>query len=63
MELNNKKILKDILIFDAHCDTADKLIKKSYEFGRNNGHLDFEKSIKGGLKAQIFALWVNPTFS
>ena len=29
MELNYKKILKDILIFDAHCDTADKLIEKS----------------------------------
>ena len=63
MELNYKKILKDILIFDAHCDTADKLIETSHKFEKNKGHLDLEKIIKGGLKAQIFALWVNPTFS
>jgi membrane dipeptidase len=63
MELNYKKILKNILIFDAHCDTANKLIEKTYNFEKNKGHLDLEKIIKGGLKAQIFALWVNPNFS
>jgi membrane dipeptidase len=60
MTLRNEIFLKDILVFDAHCDTANKLTKISYNFKKNSGHLDLEKIFKGGLKAQIFALYVNP---
>jgi membrane dipeptidase len=63
MKLKYKNFLKNNLIFDAHCDTANKLIKNNYYFKKNNGHLDFEKINQGGLKSQIFALWVDPFFS
>ncbi len=63
MDLKNEDNIKNMLIFDAHCDSVNKLIDSSYNFKKNNGHLDLQKINAGGLKAQIFALWVNPIFS
>ena len=59
----DKKFIKNLLIFDAHCDTANILMEKNIFFEENSYHLDFEKIKAGGLKAQIFALWVNPSYS
>jgi len=54
---------KDMLIFDAHCDTANVFLKDSFYFmDKKNNHLNADKVKKGGLKAQIFALWVNPLY-
>lgn len=64
MNKQNKKNPKELLIFDAHCDTVHDLTDPSIDFRkRNHGHVDFEKSRKGGLKAQIFALYVNPIYA
>ena len=64
MKTPNKKIPKDLLIFDAHCDTVHDLIDSSIDFKkRKQGQVDLEKSQKGGLKAQIFALYVNPIYA
>ena len=55
---------KDILIFDAHCDTANVLPDQSdYFITKNQSHLAVEKIHKGGLNAQIFALWINPLYA
>ena len=50
----------DLFIFDAHCDTACTLFQPTVSFTRNQAHLDLQKIRKGGLKAQVFALWVDP---
>ena len=50
----------DLFVFDAHCDTASMLFEKPWAFAGNPGHLDMRKIRKGGLKAQVFALWVDP---
>jgi len=50
----------DLFIFDAHCDTASVLFDQPLSFSRNPAHLDLQKIKKGGLQAQIFALWVDP---
>ncbi|MBU4267637.1 MAG: dipeptidase [Acidobacteria bacterium] len=50
----------DLFVFDAHCDTASVLFDQPWAFSRNPGHLDLQKIRKGGLKAQIFAIWVDP---
>jgi len=55
--------LQDLFIFDAHCDTACVLFDKSVSFARNPAHLDLRKIKKGGLQAQIFALWVDPVLA
>ncbi len=51
---------KDLLVFDAHCDTASMLFDQPWDFRSHPGHLDLRKARKGGLKAQIFAVWVDP---
>jgi membrane dipeptidase len=56
--------IKDILIFDAHCDTANILYDdSSYFIKENKSQLTPEKIKEGGLKAQIFAIYVNPVYS
>jgi membrane dipeptidase len=53
-----------MFIFDAHCDTVHDLVDPSVDFRkRKQGHIDLEKCQKGGLKAQIFALYVNPVYA
>jgi membrane dipeptidase len=64
MKIQNKKFPQDLLIFDAHCDTVHDLVDPSIDFRkRKQGHVDLEKIQKGGLKAQIFALYVNPVYA
>jgi len=55
---------KDLLIFDAHCDTVYNLFDTTVDFSKTTqGHLDLTKSRSGGLKAQVFALYVNPVYA
>lgn len=64
MTVQIKKSPQDLLVFDAHCDTVHDLVDPSIDFRkRNQGHVDLEKIQKGGLKAQIFALYVNPVYA
>jgi len=64
MKKQNKNISKDFLIFDAHCDTANPLLDPSFYFKKNKqSHFDIDKIRKVGLKAQIFALYVNPAYA
>jgi membrane dipeptidase len=55
--------LKDLFIFDAHCDTACVLFDQPVSFTRSPAQIDRQKIKKGGLQAQIFALWVDPLFA
>ena len=64
--MSNKKhkLLEDLLIFDSHCDTANVFLDdSSYIVKKDKAHITKEKIKKGGLKAQIFAIWVNPIYS
>ena len=62
--IKNKNIAEDILVFDAHCDTANALYDEdSYFVKEKNRHITMDKAKKGGLKAQIFALYVNPIYA
>ena len=62
--MKNKELISDLLIFDAHCDTVHVIYDKSpYFIKEDNSHLNPEKIRKGGLKAQIFAFYVNPVYS
>ncbi len=58
MDLHRKAI-----VFDAHCDTAMRLIgDEPIDLGNRHtdGHIDLPRAIDGGLDAQIFAVWVSP---
>jgi len=59
----NKDVIRELFVFDAHCDTANVLYDSSSYFIKDNkSHLTIDKARKGGLKAQIFALFVNPVY-
>jgi membrane dipeptidase len=60
----DKNLVGELLIFDAHCDTANVLYDaSSYLIKENGSHFTIGKARKGGLKAQIFALYVNPAYA
>ena len=64
MMIKTEKLPEDLLIFDAHCDTAYVLFNEpSYFLRKNESQLSMDKIRKGGLKAQIFAIYVNPVYS
>ncbi len=50
------------LVFDAHCDTTQRLGIELEDFGvrQSSGHLDLVRMSEGGLDAQVFAIWVDP---
>lgn len=50
-------------IIDLHCDVLYKMEKYDYNF-KNDSNLDvnYEKLIKGGVKVQAMALFMDPTF-
>lgn len=61
-----KKICTGYEIFDAHCDTVQYFTgeKGSYDFLRKNNraHIDLPRLKIGGVKVQIFALFIEPRF-
>ena len=52
-----------LFIFDAHCDTASYLADQPWTFRQSPAHLDLKKIKRGGLKSQVFAIWVDPLFA
>jgi membrane dipeptidase len=54
---------EDLFIFDAHCDTASYLADQPWTFRESPAHLDLKKIRRGGLKSQVFAIWVDPLFA
>ena len=59
-----KKFINDIIVFDAHCDTANVLYDQlAYPIKQNRKHFDLIKAKIGGLNAQIFALYVHPAYA
>jgi len=55
--------IEHLFLFDAHCDTASVLADNPWGFRRSPAHLDLGKIARGGLKAQVFAIWVDPLFA
>jgi membrane dipeptidase len=57
------KLHRAAIVFDAHCDTAMRLIgDQPIDLGerQEDGHMDLPRMAEGGLDAQIFACWVSP---
>jgi membrane dipeptidase len=57
------RLHRKAFVFDAHCDTAMRLIGERAVDLRDRlegGHMDLPRMEDGGLDAQIFACWPNP---
>ena len=51
------------LVIDMHADTPQRFVDQAWDFSqpRGAGHLDLESAQSGGLNAEFFAAWVEPT--
>jgi membrane dipeptidase len=54
--------VKDIILFDAHCDTITKIMEKKQGLYRNDCHLDITRMRKFKGFIQIFAAWIDPKY-
>jgi len=57
------KLHRQAIVFDAHCDTAMRLIGDEpldLAERHTDGHIDLPRAREGGLDAQVFAVWVPP---
>jgi membrane dipeptidase len=57
------KLHREAIVFDAHCDTAMRLVGDGrIDLGErgSEGHFDLPRAKEGGLDAQIFAVWIPP---
>jgi membrane dipeptidase len=55
--------MRRFFVFDAHCDTAQRLTGDSpVDLGERleGGHVDLPRMAEGGVGAQVFACWVDP---
>ena len=61
MSLDAKKILKEALVADLHCDTLIQM-KRGYDFSERHSdyHVDIPRLIEGGVNLQVFACCPRP---
>jgi len=59
-----RQINQKVLVFDAHCDTAMRLLEQGVDLGvrSKEGHIDVPRAREGGLNVQVFAMWIEPDF-
>jgi membrane dipeptidase len=57
-----RRLHKESIVFDAHCDTILSVIDGERSLGEKSekGHIDIPRLKSGGVKAQVFAVFVRP---
>ncbi len=62
--MDPRQLHQESLVFDAHCDTLQEMLAGKRRLGEcsEEGHIDLPRLGKGGVTAQIFALFVSPNF-
>ena len=64
-DLNNaKRIHKNAIVIDGHCDTILEIANKKINFGKRNtkGHLDIPRLQEGGVNVQVFAIFIEDIY-
>jgi membrane dipeptidase len=56
------KLHRESIIFDAHCDTVLQVLEGKRTLGERSedGHVDIPRLKAGGIKAQVFSVFVRP---
>jgi len=62
--LDPRQLHRESIVFDAHCDTLQEVLAGKRRLGERSeeGHIDLPRLREGGVTAQIFALFVSPTY-
>jgi membrane dipeptidase len=56
------RLHKQAIVFDAHADTLLRVLDRKIDLGPRNNTicLDIPRLKEGGVKVQVFAIWVDP---
>ncbi|MCG0275470.1 MAG: dipeptidase [Thermosediminibacteraceae bacterium] len=56
------RLHRESIVFDAHCDTILQVLEGKRTLGERSkeGHLDIPRLKNGGIKAQVFSVFVKP---
>jgi membrane dipeptidase len=57
------QVLKSAIVVDTHADTPQRFVDEHFDLADplNGGNLNLESVLKGGLGAEFFSIWVEPT--
>ena len=60
-----KQIHDSAIVIDTHMDTLQRVLLKHADLGvrSKNGQADLPRLREGGVKAQVFAVWVDPMYA
>jgi membrane dipeptidase len=55
--------LEHVLMIDGHADTPQRFVDDNWDFDGplGDGHLNLDSARRGGLSAEFFAIWVEPS--
>lgn len=56
---------REAIVVDGHSDTAQRLLDDGIDFGQRlrDGHMDLPRLREGGVDAQFFAAWIDPSYA
>lgn len=59
-----KALHQRAIVLDAHSDVILRVLDKGVDLGvrSDQGHMDIPRLIEGGIDAQVFAIWVSPSY-
>jgi membrane dipeptidase len=61
--LTAEQVQKSAIVIDAHADTPQRFLDEGFDLGDplKGGNFNLESAHKGGLSAEFFSIWVEPS--
>ena len=61
--IDAEQLHRSALVIDTHADTPQRFVDERWDFSGElgSGHVNLETARRGGLNAEFFAAWVEPT--
>ena len=62
-KLTPEAVHRSAMVIDTHADTPQRFVDENFDLGEplNGGNLNLDSIHKGGLSAEFFSIWVEPT--
>jgi membrane dipeptidase len=64
-KLSPEAVQRSAIVIDTHADTPQRFLDENYDLSDplNGGNFNLESARKGGLGAEFFSIWVDPTIN
>jgi membrane dipeptidase len=59
-----QRIHREAIVVDTHADTLGRVLDQGIDLGerQSDGHVDFPRLREGGVDAQFFSIWADPSY-